>query len=468
MLDVPTTLSQNEVNSSTLLIDSGLPQNAFPGLKPDVPRLGSTNLGFDNDFGLESALSQTAVEKLFAVIPPRRTERKSSLPTHSARWRESSHQRAQDRDQLTGLDQEESLTKADPFSKTDKWHSVSSLSSSKASKFRTRLRTGRHLFNPISGYGLVDAAESVAKSLNTSIFSNVMDLGGNRWGVDLIKAPEVWARGYTGQGVTVAVIDSGVDITHPDLQSNIWINSGEVAGDGIDNDANGYIDDINGWNFGVGQNNHNVMPGTTDPGQSHGTHVAGTIAAKNDGIGMTGVAPDAKIMALRLGDVFGTNIVNSGDLATAIRYAVDQGAKVINMSLGFSNSLELQSALAYAAAKNVIAISASGNDGNLTPNAPARYATQYGLSVGAVDRNRIVPFFSNGSSSNRRLQHVVAPGVQVYSTLPGGSYGLEWGTSMAAPHVAGVAALMFSANPNLTHNQVRQFITSSADAVRIA
>lgn len=466
MLDVSTPL-QNE-NHSSLPIDSGLPRN-IPGLNPNANHLSSSFRSVEH-VDLAASLSKTNIEELSVIIPTRWAEPKSSPKLRSAEWREAPHQQKQNRDSLTGMEQAESLTKAAPFSKGDKQHSpfLEVSKSSKSNKSKSRTREGRRLYDPFSGYGLVDAAESVAKSLNLSNFSNVGDLGGVNWGIDFVKAPEVWARGYTGQGVTVAVIDSGVDVTHPDLQSNIWVNSGEIPGDGIDNDGNTYIDDVHGWNFGIGQNNNNVMPGTSDPGQTHGTHVAGTIAARNDGLGMTGVAPDAKIMALRLGDVSGSNFVNSGSLATAIRYAVDNGAKVINMSLGFSGSPELQSALAYAAANNVLTISASGNEGNFTPNPPARYATQFGLSVGAVNRNRVVPGFSNGSGTNRRLQHVVAPGVQVYSTLPGGSYGLNQGTSMAAPHVTGVAALMFSANPNLTVNQVRQLITSSADTVRIA
>jgi subtilisin family serine protease len=318
-------------------------------------------------------------------------------------------------------------------------------------------------FNSTSGYGLVDAASAVARSLNTSRFSDVTNLGGNNWGNDLVNSPEVWARGYTGRGVTVAVIDSGVDITHSELRNNLWTNSREVANDGIDNDRNGYIDDIYGWNFGVGQNNNNVMPGTNSSGQGHGTHVAGTIAAANNGVATTGVAPNAKIMSLRLGNVDNTNrFTNSGNLAQAIRYAVDNGAKVINMSLGWPDSSELQSAMAYAASRNVITVSSAGNSTLSSPGNPAQYATQYGLSVGAIDRNRSMAGFSNRAGSNAQMRHVVAPGVDIYSTTPNNSWGLKDGTSMASPHVAGVVALMLSANPNLTSAQVRQIVTESA------
>lgn len=474
MLDVSTTFSQEEICSS-LPIDSGLLARPFWSRLSTASLGMSSNPDFDRDDFIKS-LNQA--EELSPIIPPRwafeqagsETPQVRSTQRHEARNRNSfSH------DLLTGMSEEEPFTKIDSSQGTTQHSVFSGFSKSakpakpnKSGKARSRLRTLQALFNPISGYGLVNAAKSVSKSSNVSAFTAVADLGGNNWGVDLLKAPEVWARGYTGQGVTVAVIDSGVDINHADLQGNIWINGGEIAGDGTDNDGNGYVDDINGWNFGIGQNNNNVMPGTNDSGQSHGTHVAGTIAAKNNGVGMTGVAPDAKIMALRLGDVSGGFFTNGGNLAQAIRYAVNNGAKVINMSLGWSDSAELQSAMSYAAAKNVITISASGNERLSTPGTPARYATQYGLSVGAVDRDRTTAFFSNGAGSNRRLQHVMAPGVQIYSTLPGGSYGFQSGTSMAAPHVAGVAALMFSANPNLTHSQIRQGMTQSINRVRMA
>ncbi|MEB3181774.1 MAG: S8 family serine peptidase, partial [Nostocaceae cyanobacterium] len=322
-------------------------------------------------------------------------------------------------------------------------------------------------FNSTYGYGLVNSAAAVARAIGQATFANVADLGGNNWGNDMVNAPEAWARGYTGQGVTVAVIDSGVDINHEDLRNNIWRNAGEIAGDGIDNDGNGYIDDVYGWNFGVGQNNNNVLPGTTSSGQGHGTHVAGTIAAANNAIGMTGVAYNARIMAIRMGDVNDSgSFTNAGNLASAIRYAVDNGARVINMSLGWSDSTALRDALAYAASRNVITVSAAGNSGNsLPPGFPARYATDYGLSVGAVDRNRVIASFSQTPGTDSRMQHVMAPGVGIYSTTPNNTYGTKNGTSMATPHVAGVVALMLSANPNLTHAQVRDILTSSATSL---
>jgi hypothetical protein len=318
-------------------------------------------------------------------------------------------------------------------------------------------------YNINYGYGLVNAAAAVAGALEqSSPFAEVPNLGGNNWGNDMINAPEVWTQGYTGQGVVVAVIDSGVDINHEDLRDNIWRNTGEIEDNGIDDDGNGYIDDINGWNFGVGQNNNNVLPGTTTIGQGHGTHVAGTIAAMNNNLGATGIAYNAQIMAIRMGDVSAQGyFTNSGNLANAIRYAVDNGARVINMSLGWSDSTELGNALAYAASHNVVVVSAAGNEAASSPGVPATYATQHGIAVGAVNSNKAMASFSNRAGLPP-LDYVVAPGVGIYSTLPNNTYASRSGTSMASPHVAGVAALMLSANPNLTAAQVEDIITQSA------
>jgi subtilisin family serine protease len=223
------------------------------------------------------------------------------------------------------------------------------------------------------------------------------------------------------------------------------------------------VDDIHGWNFttGFGGNNGNVRPESAL--STHGTHVAGTIAASNNGIGVTGVAYNSRIMALKIANTnSNNNWINTGNLAQAIRYAVDNGARVINMSLGWTDSTALRDALAYAASRNVITVSAAGNSRGASPGTPAHYATQYGFSVGAVNSSRTIASFSNLAGTNSSMHHVMAPGVNVYSTLPGNRYASYNGTSMAAPHVAGVVALMLGANPNLTHAQVRSILTSSA------
>jgi subtilisin family serine protease len=309
-------------------------------------------------------------------------------------------------------------------------------------------------FSSVYGYGLINAAAAVARAVGQTIsFPEVPNLGGNNWGNDLVKAPEVWNRGYTGQGIVVAVVDTGVDYTHPDLDANIWVNSREIAGNGIDDDRNGFIDDIRGWDFVNNDNNPLDRNG-------HGTHVAGTIAGENNGFGVTGVAYNTRIMPVQvLGDSGGGS---SMSVANGIRYAANNGAHVINLSLGGGYSADIYSAIQYASNRGSIVVMAAGNNGSLQPGHPAFHATEFGLSVGAVDSNSRIASFSNRAGSNSAMQHVVAPGVNVYSTTPNNTYRYLNGTSMATPHVAGVVALILSANRNLTPSQVRSIVTSSA------
>ncbi len=332
-------------------------------------------------------------------------------------------------------------------------------------------------FNSTYGYGLVNADNAVSRALgqnlngNNSInTSNWSRRTGGNWGNDAINAPNVWSRGYTGKDITVAVIDDGVFMNHPDLSRNIWRNPGEIR-NGIDSDRNSYVDDINGWNFstGINGNNSNINPVTDSRGEwnSHGTHVAGTIAAANNGEGITGVAYDSQIMGLRIGRTEERYFLDTGNLATAIRYAVDNGARVINMSLGLLfASNELERAFAYAASRNVMIVVAAGNDAGSFPYAPAYLATNYGISVGAININGNITYFSNRAGYNPDMLHVVAPGEDIKSTVAGSiSYANYRGTSMAAPHVAGTVALILDANPHLSHAQIRQIIAETATRI---
>ncbi|HIK42052.1 MAG TPA: S8 family serine peptidase [Thermoleptolyngbya sp. M55_K2018_002] len=307
-------------------------------------------------------------------------------------------------------------------------------------------------FNSTYGYGLVNAAAAVAQSIGRTPFTPVADAG-HSWSNNLVNAPEVWAQGYTGRNVVVAVVDTGVDYTHSDLDANIWRNTREIAGNGIDDDGNGFVDDVRGWNFANGNNNPMDVNG-------HGTHVAGTIAAENNGTGITGVAYNAQIMPVKVlgDDGSGTNL----SVARGIRYAADNGANVINLSLGGGYSSDIESAIAHAVSRGAIVVMAAGNEGAARPSNPASLAIQYGVSVGAIDSSGNLASFSNRAGTDSRMQHVVAPGVNILSTRPGGRYQSLNGTSMATPHVAGVVALMRQANPNLTDAQVRQILTSSA------
>jgi subtilisin len=308
-------------------------------------------------------------------------------------------------------------------------------------------------YDSTSGYGLINAAAAVSKAAGKNTFADVADKGGNDWGADLVKAPEAWAKGYTGKGVVVAVIDTGVDHNHEDLKDNIWTNSKEIAANGVDDDGNGYVDDIQGWNFADNSSN------TLDD-NGHGTHVSGTIAGENNGIGVTGVAYDAKIMPVKVLNESGSGSYSA--IANGIYYAVDNGANVINLSLGGDFPDEtLESAIKYASSKGVVVCMAAGNDSGFQPGYPAHYADKYGIAVGAVDQNQEMAYFSNRAGF-QPLTYVTAPGVGVYSTLPGNKYASYNGTSMATPHVAGVVALMLSANRGLSDAQVREILADTS------
>lgn len=304
------------------------------------------------------------------------------------------------------------------------------------------------------GYGLVDAAAAVAQAVNQSPFVSVPDLAGLNPSLNQIHVPDVWANSYTGQGVVVAVVDSGVDYTHPDLDENLWVNSDEIAGNGIDDDSNGFIDDVRGWDFVQNDNTPTDLDG-------HGTHVAGTIAAENNGFGATGVAPNARIMPVRVLDESGSGTWAS--VAAGVRYAADNGAQVINLSLGGGATAPVvTSAIQYAVSRGAIVVIASGNEAANQPGFPANLANQAGvIAVGAVNSANQLANFSNDAGMFP-LNYVVAPGVNIYSTTPGNTYRVFNGTSMATPHVAGVAALMLSANPTLTPAQITQILTQTA------
>ena len=252
-------------------------------------------------------------------------------------------------------------------------------------------------------------------------------------------------------------MSTGVDYTHPDLDGNIWRNPGEIAGNGIDDDRNGFIDDIRGWDFVSGDNN----PMDLD-WDGHGTHVAGAIAAERNDFGITGVAYNAQIMPVRVLNTFGSGSPN--DVAAGIRYAADNGANVINLSLGneFVPSNVINNAIQYANNKGSVVVMAAGNSGVDQPDYPARNADSLGIAVGSIDINGRMADTSNRAGS-KPLDYLVAPGVDIYSTTPDNTYETYSGTSMATPQVAGVAALVLSANPNLTPAQVEYILTTTAN-----
>jgi subtilisin family serine protease len=308
-------------------------------------------------------------------------------------------------------------------------------------------------FNSSYGYGLVNAAAAVASAIGQTPFPDAADRGSNDWATDIVKAPEVWAQGLSGQGIVVAVVDSGVDYNHADLNTNIWTNSREIPGNVIDDDANGFVDDIRGWDF---------VERDSDPMDlnKHGTHVAGIIAAKDNGAGITGVAYNARIMPVRALDASGRG--SDVSIAAGIRYATNNGANVINLSLAGEYSPMIEEAVRYATERGAVVVTAAGNEGEAQPSYPARLSGSFGMAVGAVDRNNHIAGFSN-RAGNIALDYVVAPGASIVSTTPNNAYQSLSGTSMAAPHVAGVVALMLSANRNLTPAQLESILTATAN-----
>lgn len=272
--------------------------------------------------------------------------------------------------------------------------------------------------------------------------------------VNSVYAPEAWTEGHTGDDVVVAIIDSGVDYNHRDLKNQMWKNSDEIAGDGIDNDNNGYIDDVRGWDFTADDNKPLDENG-------HGTHVAGIVAAAQNNYGATGIAHDAKIMPIRVLDDAGDG--DFSRLARGIYYAVDNGADIINLSVGGEYNYSVRAAIAYANSNGVLVVAATGNGALEQPLYPARHSAAMSnvISVGAHNTNDARAWFSNYVGESGAIQ-VDAPGVNVYSTLPNNGYGRYSGTSSAAPFVSGLAAMVLSVNGDFSPSLVRHFIAEGA------
>ena len=265
-----------------------------------------------------------------------------------------------------------------------------------------------------------------------------------------IQVPQAWDVLPTLQPVVVAVLDTGVNITHPDLINSIWQNPTEAVGaPNVDDDKNGYVDDLHGWNFVNGNNNVNDDNG-------HGTHLAGIIAAQtNNKIGIAGIAPNARIMPVKVLDKNGYG--SYANVAEGIIYATNMGARIIELGFGGTGSSELmQSAINYALAHNVLIVAAAGNTGNATAYYPAAY---YGvIAVSALDaHNNPASFSSSGDDIS-----LSAPGVGIISTGLSNNYPYMSGTSMASAEVSGVAALLAGEPQFSDMDNVRSALLGSA------
>ncbi|MBN1888717.1 MAG: S8 family serine peptidase [Thermoflexales bacterium] len=290
-----------------------------------------------------------------------------------------------------------------------------------------------------------------------------------------IDAPEAWDVVTGTESIVIAVIDTGIDRDHPDLDDHMWSNPGETPGDGVDNDGNGYTDDTWGWNWvsdGSDPDDYEFNDPRDDNG--HGTHVAGLAAAEtNNAAGVAGVCWNCKLMSLK---AFESNGVGTtSDIVQAIDYAASKGADVINMSFGsYAESLLLEDTLAAAYGQATL-VAAAGNYGRTSkatqPYYPAAYP--YVLGVGATDvgcvptpqnclqiAERRADFSNYGVNAD-----VGAPGVSIYSTFRGGGYASMAGTSMAAPIVSGLAALLLSKNPTWSKEMARGQIVKTSDAI---
>lgn len=271
-----------------------------------------------------------------------------------------------------------------------------------------------------------------------------------------IDAAEAWDVQTGSDGVVIAVIDTGVDYNHPDLAVNIWNNSGEIAANGIDDDGNGFVDDVRGWDFANNDNN-------PFDDNNHGTHVAGTIGAVgNNGTGIAGVNWRVKIMPIKF--LSGGGSGTTANAIKAINYATRMGAHITNNSWGGGGySQGLRDAISAANGAGILFVAAAGNnesDNDSYPNYPSGYDLPNVIAVAATDHNDQLAYFSNYGAASVDLG---APGVNIYSTIPNNRYASYSGTSMAAPHVAGAAGIIKAQHPELLSSGIKSRLLGGVD-----
>ncbi|MBI2268751.1 MAG: S8 family serine peptidase [Bacteroidetes bacterium] len=304
------------------------------------------------------------------------------------------------------------------------------------------------LLERLEGSGIAEYVEREPKDY--ACFTPNDPSYGSQWSLAKINAAAAWDISTGNANIVVAIVDNAIQTTHPDLQPNIWVNPGEIAGDGIDNDNNGYIDDINGYDLADGNNDPNP-PNTSF---SHGTHVAGIVSAKsNNGIGIASIGSNIKLMCVKAAP-------DASDVMTSatpgIYYAALNNARVINCSFGSASySTTRQAIIDWAYNRGSIVVAVAGNSGINNKVYPG--AMNNVVCVTATNSSDI----KESSSTYNSWVDVSAPGTGIYSTIPTNSYTSYTGTSMAAPAVSGLLGLILSVNPNLTQEQAINCLKST-------
>lgn len=285
------------------------------------------------------------------------------------------------------------------------------------------------------------------------------DLNSSQWNLSKINAELAWDES-TGNGALIAIVDDAVEISHSDLNANIWTNPNEIAGNGIDDDGNGFIDDLNGWDVANGDNDPSPPSTATSSYFAHGTHCAGIASVVTDNNnGISSIGFNAKIVPVKIGDDANSMLVAA---YSGVNYAIEIGADVISMSWGGgAYSITYQTIFDYAYSQGITCVAAAGNSNTSTPMYPASY--NHVISVGSTDISDSKSSFSNYGPTI----DVMAPGSSIFSTVPNNSYGFKSGTSMACPLVSGIVALMISKNAQLTPDEIEQCLASTCDNIDV-
>jgi thermitase len=290
-----------------------------------------------------------------------------------------------------------------------------------------------------------------------------------KWGLVQNQIGKAWKISQGSKKIKVAIIDTGIDAKHEDLKDNLWVNAGETGFDslgrdkatnGIDDDGNGFIDDVYGWNFVTNNNDLSDNHG-------HGTHIAGIIGAVGgNGKGISGVSPEVSLMILKYYDPKGYGEDNLKNTIKAIHYAIDNGAHIINYSGGgLEYSADEKAAIEKARKRGILFIAAAGNErsnSDIKKYYPADYNLDNIISVTAIDnQTRVLPSSNYGVLT----VDIGAPGSNIYSTLPDNKYGFMTGTSQATAYVSGVAALVLAHHSDYKPYQVAKYLTNTGDII---